>query len=241
MILRALLESVDDAARAPRSLTIHFARAPEPGAVSIVTALEREGRSLSTLSSRMEQDGVLIALALSAFSVPWSAPELDEVRMPAVTPPDASRETLRELAEQIESGLAPRFLRHVVVQPRIGGAPFVDSGPPMEVGAWLGLRDAGRPLDSLALALFSDALYSPPFLRMDGRATSPTIDLTVHFRSPLHASPPADGAPELCFARFRTTLVHEGFFEEDGTIWAPDGTLLAQSRQLAILMPLQIG
>jgi len=35
----------------------------------------------------------------------------------------------------------------------------------------------------------------------------------------------------------RRCLVHEGFFEEDGVVWAADGTVLAQSRQLAILLP----
>src|ERR1035438_3662024 len=51
MMLRALIETVADPARAPRSLTIHYARAPEPGPVSIHTVIERGGRSLSTLRS----------------------------------------------------------------------------------------------------------------------------------------------------------------------------------------------
>ena len=63
----------------------------------------------------------------------------------------------------------------------------------------------------------------------------PTVDLTVHFRSP--ATPRTDPG-ELCLASFRSGVVHEGFFEEDGVIWAADGTVLAQSRQLGILMPL---
>src|SRR5207248_3116233 len=50
MLLRALAASLEDRERAARSLTIHFARAPEPGPVSITATTEREGRSLSTLS-----------------------------------------------------------------------------------------------------------------------------------------------------------------------------------------------
>ena len=49
MLLRALIETVADPLRAPRSLTIHYARAPEPGPVTIATTIERAGRSLSTL------------------------------------------------------------------------------------------------------------------------------------------------------------------------------------------------
>jgi hypothetical protein len=117
----------------------------------------------------------------------------------------------------------------------------------MEIGAWLGLAEP-RAIDALALAFFSDSLFSPPFIRMSTRATSPTIDLTIHFRAAgrtvggaAAGAATAGGADELCFARFRTGVVHEGFFEEDGAIWSADGTLLAQSRQLAILMPLRIG
>ena len=230
MLLRALAQTVDDEQRSPRSLTIHYARAPQTGPVSIDTVIERAGRSLSTLSARMEQDGKLMALALAAFSVPWSAPEISELQMPPVAPPDTLRETSPDLAT-----FAPPFTKHLVLQPRIGAAPFKGADRPMEVGSWLGLRDPDRTVDALALALFCDSLYSPPFVRLDRPGTSPTIDLTIHFRA--HTPERAVSTPGgLCFARFRTRLVHEGFFEEDGTVWAPDGTLLAQSRQLAILM-----
>jgi acyl-coenzyme A thioesterase PaaI-like protein len=212
MILRALLLTVDDAARAPRSLTIHYARAPLPGPVTIRTTIERAGRSLSTLSARLEQDGSLVALALAAFSVAWSAPQISELQMPAVAPPDPRRESGKLLFKA-----APPFTQHLVLQPRIGVVPFQGASDPMDIGAWIGLAEP-RAVDALTLAFLSDAMFSPPFIRMDQPATSPTIDL--------------------CFARFHTGRVHEGFFEEDGAIWGADGSLLAQSRQLAILMPL---
>ena len=41
MLLRALIEAVADAQRAPRSLTIHYARAPGRGPVRIRTVIER--------------------------------------------------------------------------------------------------------------------------------------------------------------------------------------------------------
>ena len=227
MLLGALIETVAEPARAPRSLTIHYPRAPVPGPVSISTLIERAGRSLSTLSARLEQDGTLIALALAAFSVPWSGPEILDVQMPDVAAPDPERVagTLRQMG-------APPFTEHLVFQPRIGSAPFAGSERPMEIGGWLGL-EGQRPVDPLSLAFFSDALFPPPFVRLSERAVSPTIDLTIHFRSGI---PRTSDPDELCFARFRSTAVHEGFFEEDGAIWGADGTLLAQSRQLALLM-----
>ncbi len=230
MILRALTETVADPARSVRSLTIHYARAPEPGPVRIETTIERAGRSLSTLSARLLHEHSTLALALAAFSVPWSGPEVDDLPMPDVEPAEDAREpgTLAALG-------APPFTRHIVLQHRMGTAPFGGSQGPMEIGGWLGLAEP-RAIDAISLAFLADALFPPPFTRLSERAVSPTIDLTVHFRGSPPA--PADSAPhELCLARFHSTVVHEGFFEEDGVIWAPDGTLLAQSRQLALLMP----
>ena len=231
MLLRALVETVADPARAPRSLTIHYARAPEPGPVLIRTVLEREGRSLSTLSARMEQDGKLTALALAAFSVPWSGPEISDIEMPEVEPPSASREP----GTLFKHG-APPFTRFITLQPRFGGMPFTGEEQPMELGGWLGLAEA-RPVDALSLAFFTDALVPAPFMRLPVPNAAPTIDLTVHFREQLPRGPRPD-PQELCLVRVRGGLVRDGFFEEDTVIWAADGAVLAHSRQLALLLPM---
>lgn len=233
MLLRALIESVADPAREPRSLTIHYASAPEPGPVQITTTIEREGRSLSTLSARMHQGEELVALVLAAFSVPWAGPEISDVQMPDVEPPDPSRGGLKLMKH------GPEFARHIVLQPRMQGRPFSGTEQPMEIRAWMGLADA-RPIDALSLAFFSDALIPAPYMRMREWFAVPTVDLTVHFRARMRAEPGAD-PHELCLAQTTTELVHDGFFVEDGMIWASDGTLLAHSRQLAIVIPFRAG
>jgi len=231
MILRALIDSVGEQERSPRSLTVHYARAPEEGPVQITCAIERQGRSLSTLSARMHQDDRLAAIALAAFSVPWPSPQISELPMPDVAPADPARVA----GAQIPLG-APEFNRHVVLQPRIGARPFSGSEKPMEIGGWLGLAPPRAP-DAISLAFFCDALIPPVMIRMAEPAAVPTVDLTIHFRAAL----PRLGGPgpdDLCFADFRSRVLQEGFFEEDGVIWAPDGTVLAQSRQLGVVIPL---
>ena len=117
--------------------------------------------------------------------------------------------------------------------------PFADPDQPMETGGWLGLVEP-RPIDSLSLAFFCDALIPAPFMRIAEPAPAPTIDLTIHFRVPM----PRVARPRPQRTVPRTDpggVMHEGLFEEDVVIWAADGTVLAQSRQLAILMPAVIG
>ena len=153
-----------------------------------------------------------MALALAAFSVPWSAPEFGELPMPPTASPDPRPGEPNPVGEGV-----PRFVQHMVMQPRLGPLPFSQSDAPMEIGGWLGLYEP-QPLDAPVMALFADAWPSPPFVRLEHPAFSPTIDLTIHFRQVL---PRADAAPdELCLARFRTGLVHDGFFENDAVIWA---------------------
>lgn len=241
ILLRALTTAVDDPARtggpadgraggrAPRSLTIHYAASPEVGPVEIHVTIERAGRSLSTLSARMEQAGRVIALALAAFSVPWEAPGANELPMPEMGAPDAERRSTPGLFKG-----APEFTRQIVMQPRVGAIPFAGSGAPMRVGGWTGLPEP-RPVDALSLALFSDAWFPPSFIALDSPAVSPTVDLTIHFRQPISACDCDPAA--LCLGMFETRLLHDGLFEEDGVIWAPDGAVLAQSRQLGIIMP----
>jgi acyl-CoA thioesterase len=234
IILRALTLALDDAARQPRSLTIHFLLAPRSGPVVIETAIERAGRSLSSLSSRMIQDGNTVALALAAFSVPWVGPEVSELPVPEVAPPDAQRRPGALIPP--ERG-GPPFGRHITFQHRIGGRPFAGGAERMETGGWIGLVEP-RELDALALAFFTDALIPAPFMRLQGPAPAPTIDITIHFRTALPPpSPDGGGDPhQLVLARSHADTLHEGFFVEDAVIWSREGALLAQSRQLALVI-----
>jgi acyl-CoA thioesterase len=224
LMLRAFEQTVDDAERMPRSVTMHFLRPPQAGPIVAQTRIERAGRTLTSVSGRLEQDGKLMGLALGAFSTPWDSPLLDEALMPGVDPAHGRVTEPRSAPD----ASPPPFVERMVFQRRFG-PPLFSRADHAEVGGWLGLREE-RPLDAAAVTMLADAWFPAPWPRLKGLAPAPTIELTVHFRAPL---PIPDG---LLLGRFRTRLVRDGFFEEDGELWAPDGTLVAQSRQLALLI-----
>jgi acyl-CoA thioesterase len=227
IVLRGLVLAVGDPARTPRSLTVHFLRPPVPGPALVHAQVERAGRALSTASARLEQDGRLCAIAIGAFAPPYPGPRYEDRPAPAVAPPDAERRA----PQATERFAPPRFAQNLTIQPRLGAEPFSGAEEAV-VGGWLGLLES-RPLDALSLALLTDAWFPAPFPRLDGPAAAPTIDLTVHLRT---GDPAALAAHDLVLARFTSTVAREGYFEEDGELWTPDGTLVAQSRQLALLL-----
>jgi acyl-CoA thioesterase len=87
LVLRGMLLAVDDPGRQPRSLTMHFLRPPQVGPITVRPVVERAGRSLTTATARLEQEGRLLGLALGAFSTPWEGPLLADAPMPRVEPP----------------------------------------------------------------------------------------------------------------------------------------------------------
>ena len=226
ILMRGLELAVDDPERQARSVTMHFLRAPESGPVEVSAEVEREGRSLTSVSGRLEQGGKLIGLALGAYSKPWESPTLDdETPMPDVPEADAVEAPSQR---QLRGQTPPAFVERMVMQHRFGEMPF-SSADRGETGGWLGIRQ-DRPIDSLAVAVLADAWFPAPWPRLAELAPAPTIDLTIHFRAPLPVEAP------LLLGQFVSRHVRDGFFEEDGLLWAPDGTLVAQSRQLGLLL-----
>ena len=226
--VRGLELATDDSVRQPRSVTMHFLRPPAAGPIVVRPKVERAGRSLTTATAQLEQEDRVVALALGALSAPWSGPLLDDASMPDVEPA-GDRDEPSQGAPRAER---PPFLDQLMMQPRFGAPPFTGSDH-AETGGWLGLREQ-RTLDAAAVTLMADAWFPAPWPRLRALAPAPTIDLTVHFRAPLPL-------PEaLVLGRFRTRLVRDGFFDEDGELWTPDGTLVAQSRQLGLLFDAQV-
>jgi acyl-CoA thioesterase len=226
IVVRAMELAVDDGERTARSATMHFLRVPELGQVTVRAGIEREGRSLTSVSARLEQGGKLVGVAVGAWSKPWPGATLDATPMPEAAPP-AGR---RPVSADFPRDQPPAFMRKLTMQHRFGDPPFTKSERG-EVGGWLGLLEE-RPLDAPAIAVLADAWFPAPWPRLGELVPAPTIDLTVHFRAPL---PLAD---TLLLGRFRNALVRDGFFDEDGELWLPDGTLVAQSRQLGLLIGL---
>jgi acyl-CoA thioesterase len=57
----------------------------------------------------------------------------------------------------------------------------------------------------------------------------PTFDLTIHFRAELPAP------PGWLLGVFASRVAAGGAWDADAELWATDGTLVAQGRQLAML------
>jgi acyl-CoA thioesterase len=222
MLVKAMGAAVDDHARAARSLTIHYTAAPAEGPVRISTTIERAGRSLTTVSARMEQDGRLIALAIGAFSsARVAAIEFSEAPAPTVPSPEelGPVETRRDL---------PPFTRQWEIRPAIGVQPFTGADGSTLTGGWIKPLDE-HPVDAALVAQLTDAWIPAVFIRLTEANAVPTIDLTIHFRGDLPL--PADWV----LVTFESRLSTGGFIEEDGLIWSRDGQLIAHSRQLALL------
>jgi acyl-CoA thioesterase len=224
VLLRALLAEVDDAERAPRSLTVHYPAAWEAGPTDIEVTIERAGRAMTTATARATQRGRTVALALAAFSTSWPSVEVHDMAMPDVPGPDACGPVVR-----VEGG--PAFAQHYTYGLAQGAAPF-SGGDRAEAAVWMAPADP-TVLDYPLLAGLTDAFFPVVFITQTVPVMSPTVDLTIHFRHPL----PVDPGTGPWLGVFRTRLATDGFMEEDGEVWTADGVLLAQSRQLALAVP----
>jgi acyl-CoA thioesterase len=212
--------------RAPRSLTIHFPRAPKAGPAELQVTVEREGGRATFLTTRLEQAGEVQATAQAVLSDNWEAEGFSELEAPSVDPP-------QELysPDPAEVNGMPAMMQNYSVRPALGDAAF--SGGEPRTGVWIRAREP-RLLDAPLAAAILDAWFPAPFVRLARPALAPTIDYTVHFRTPL---PPAAAEPaDAYLAVFSSGLARHGFVEEDGELWSPDGVLLAHSRQLALLL-----
>ncbi len=204
----------------PLALNVHFVAPAAPGAATLEVEVLRAGRSHATLQARLFQRE-LVAVATATFGRRRDGGrELINTTMPSVPPPDECIERLKPLVPGLTIGL--RFDDRIPAgrHPELGG----EGGNTATAGGWKRLLD--RELDDLAVPLFLDA-WPPSIWGATGARAgfAPTIDYTVHWRVTPHLP--------WHLAWFATSDLRGGYLVEDGELWASDGTLVAQSRQLA--------
>ena len=202
--------------RAPRSLTVHFLEAPQAGEFELSGQVVREGGAMTSVVLRMLQGGRMVAGAMAAAAA-WKdgQPEWNGAAAPEVPAPE-------ECTEIYESSRTPKFFRHFEIRIAPG-----EEGAARNA-AWMRPRPQ-RPLDHLSVTTLADGWMPAAFNLLARPAIVPTLDLTIHFRAPL----PHDAQWALVTNTSRVSA--GGVWDEDTDVWAADGTLLAQARQLALI------
>ena len=216
--VRALETRIDTTDRPLRSFTVHYLRAPRPGPIEIEVVPEREGGSVTFARVELAQEGRAFAVALAVLARSHEAP----FTLDAAPAPEAAR------PEEIEPGRipasAPPMAHHFDARPALWS-----TGEEAMSGGRLRLHDEPRELDAALVVAMCDSWLPPIFTKVRPAPAVPTLDLTVHLRGPL----PRPG--DWVLGRFTTRLVSDGLLEEDAELFATDGRLLAQSRQLALV------
>lgn len=223
-LLRAMSEIADQ--NDPITVTSHFLRPGSGGTdASIDATVIRAGRGYSTLDARLVQEGRDRVVARAAFGSVGDPPD-DTHRItmepPAMPGPDQCAHRSGDA-----QGVDLPLLSRVEMRLDTSGSSTGHGAPPAVVQGYLRFAD-GRPPDLLSLPLFCDAFPPPIFNRLGMVGWVPTLELTVHVRRR-----PAAGWLR---GRFECTDLADGRMIEDGHLWDSNGDLVAQSRQVALLL-----
>ncbi len=209
----------------PLSLTAHYQR---PGLgeqpCSLQAQLVREGGSLSTVRASLIQEGKQRLELLGSFgNLPLASAESAQVSPPAPAIPGPEDCIGRSGEAQ---GVDLPILQRLDIRLHPDNVVRVPNGV-AQVRGWVRFQD-GREPDPLALLLFADAFPPAIFGLLGMVGWVPTIELTVHVRR--------RPAPGWIQAQFHTQDLSDGRMIEEGMLWDSAGNLVAQCRQLAMLL-----
>lgn len=201
------------------SLTVHFLRRFNPGPARLTVEVESRGARVGHATARLIQGDGSGAVALATLGNNPQDDFVTDFKCPAAPPPESVR-------RRTES--SHPYMQHLDVRPTVPVRPWSGHQEGTLAG-WIRLAES-RPLDLPLLAALPDGWTPGTWARLTTPAGKVTVDLTIHFRAAI--SPSNDG---WCFLRVRTRHVERGFADEDCEVWASDGRLLAQARQLVLL------
>ena len=210
----------------PMSVTAHFLRPGSGGHdADVHTEVVRSGRSVTTARASLVQEGkarIEVLSAFTDFSAPSPVAHALSLPMPSIPPPD---ECL--VRSGLEQGVDLPILDRVdtLIPPEQARAGQVGHA---EVSGWIRLADGAEP-DVLSTVLFADAFPPSLFGLLGYIGWVPTIEITVHVRR--------RPAPGWVLGQFTTSDLHDGRMVENGALWDAAGALIAQSRQIGLLLP----
>jgi acyl-CoA thioesterase len=209
----------------PLSITAHYLAPAPAGDVQIRTEVVKSGRRVATVAASLRRDDREFIRVLGSFGTLQNGSGSHHVTM---TPPDLPPIEECILREPATGVFVPAIFDKANIRLHPDDAQFTaESGSGVaQMRGWFQFADTAT-CDSLGLLFVADA-FPPTFFNLYGvKGWVPTLEYTVHVRAR-----PVDG-PLRCV--FTTRALQGGFMEEDGEMWDESGTLVAMSRQLALV------
>lgn len=203
-----------------------YLRPGSPGQAEVRTEVIRAGRTTAFGQASVCRDGKEVLRATAAYTDLAAAaarggPSFASIAPPDLPPPAQCQPLIRLANPPIT--FSERIEYRVTELPGwVNRTP--PSGHPVYAG-WMRFAD-GREPDLLSLPLFVDAV-APAALELGLRRMT-TVELTVYLR--------ARPAPGWLAYRMATRYLADGYFEEDAELWDSAGRLVAQSRQLGLVL-----
>ena len=208
----------------PLAVSATFLR-PIPAGPAVVSVLPlRVGRTVSSyrVTVGAADEPPSVDLQVTTADLGDSPPEWTDLAPPPIAAPADCLPMSAPGAGPAAPGLA-RVLDYGF-DPDTAGWLAGDPGDRPLLNLWLRFAD-GRRIDPLGLVLLCDAC--PPVAFATGRfGWAPTVAMQVLIR--------ARPAPGWCQIEARARALGGSFGDEEAAVWDSTGTLVAQSRQLAV-------
>jgi acyl-CoA thioesterase len=203
-----------------------YLRPGSAGQAEVRTEVIRAGRTTAFGQASVCRDGKEVLRATAAYTDLAGAAARGGLSYVSIPPPDLPPP---EQCQVLHRAANPPISFALRIESRVTELPgwvtrTPPSGNPVYQG-WMRFAD-GREPDLLSLPLFVDAV-APAALELNLRRMT-TVELTVHLR--------ARPAPGWLAYRTQTRYLADGYFEEDAELWDATGRLVAQSRQLALVL-----
>ncbi len=204
------------------ALSAEFLSPGRSGSVRLTTSPLKQGRRFDTTrvdmigDDRLIQTGTVISGDLDAAS----GATLVLAERPEIPAPDQC------IVIEPNEPFPPAFAGQVDMRLHPADAFTAADPTTATVRGWFRLHD-DEPLDSLAVVMACDGFPPTVFNTELDVGWVPTVQMTVHVRS--------RPVGEWLQIQMTTSYITNGMFEADAVAWDDSGTLVAQSRQLALV------
>lgn len=223
LVAQAMRQQVD-AERKLRSFQVTFVGPAQVGQHDITLTPLREGGSVTHLQAELKQGGEVSVTATAAYGKSReSAFAIPPIPRPQAIAPD----TLKSMP--FLPGIVPNFVQHFDFRWALGGVPFSGQEKPNN-RVWIRM-DSDREVDETGIIAMADAL-PPPALSMP-KKPCPASSLSWYLELlPVAAK---GKLSDWWLVDYDCDAGADGYYNQVAKIWAPDGQLVAISRQVAVM------